>query len=109
MIKGARVYNGTNQNKVENCIDRYVTCKNDKDMPNLLNYQTHSHARTCRKKAICRFNFPLPPVPYTVVLVPLHDEEEKMLGKENFQKVANFISEVKTASTLNFVFYKKLT
>lgn len=78
--------------------------KKDEDMPNLVNYQTHRHARTCRKKskAICRFNFPLPPMPYTVVLDPLQDEEEKMLGKENFQKVAKFVSEVKTASTLSF-------
>lgn len=41
-------------------------------------------------------------MPYTVVLDPLHDEEEKMLGKENVQKVAKFVSEVKTASTLSF-------
>lgn len=53
-------------------------------------------------KAICRFNFPLPPMPYAVVLDHLHDEEEKMLEKENFQKVAKFVSEVKTASTQSF-------
>lgn len=41
-------------------------------------------------------------MPYAVVLDHLHDEEEKMLGKENFQKVTQFISEVKTASTINF-------
>lgn len=73
-------------------------------MPNLVNYQTHRHARTCRKKgkAICRFYFPLPPMPYTVVLDPLQCEEEKLLGKENFQKYAKFVSEVKTASNLSF-------
>lgn len=103
-IKDAPVYNGTNQNKVENFIDSYVTREKDEDMPNLVNYQTHKYTRTCRKKgkAICRFNFPLPPMPYTVFLDPLHDEEEKMLGKENFQKVAKFVSEVKTASTQSF-------
>lgn len=53
-------------------------------------------------KAICRFNFPLPPMPYAVVLDHLHDEEEKMLEKENFQKVAKFVSELKTASTQSF-------
>lgn len=37
-------------------------------------------------KAICRFNFPLPSMPYTVVLDPLHDEEEKMLGKEELSE-----------------------
>lgn len=36
-------------------------------------------------------------MPYTVVLDPLHDKEEKMLGKENFQKVAKFVSEVKNS------------
>lgn len=55
-----------------------------------------------KSKAICRFHFPLPPMPYTVVLDPLHDEKEKMLGKENFQKVAKFVSEGKTANTLSF-------
>lgn len=111
-INVAPVYNGTNKKKIENFIDSYVTCKKDADMPNLVNYQTHRHARTCRKKgkAICRFHFSLRPMPYSVVLDPLHDEEEKMLGKENFQKVAKFVSEVKTASTLSFEdFYKKLT
>lgn len=50
-IKDAPVYNGTNQNnKVENFIDSYVTCKKDEGMPNLVNYQTNRHARTCRKK-----------------------------------------------------------
>lgn len=36
--------------------------------------------------AICRFNFPIPSMPYTVVLDPLHDEEEKMLGKEELSE-----------------------
>lgn len=49
-IKDAPVYNGTCQKKVENFIDSYVKCKKDEDMPNLVNYQTHRHARTCRKK-----------------------------------------------------------
>lgn len=67
--------------ELKNFIDNYVTCKKDEDMPNLVNFHTHRHARTCRKKckAICRFNFPLPLMPYTVVLDPLHYEEEKML------------------------------
>lgn len=38
-IKDAPVYNGTNQNKVENFIDSNVTCKKDDDMPNLVNSQ----------------------------------------------------------------------
>lgn len=50
----------------------------NKTLQNLVNYQTHRHARTCRKKgkAICRFNFPIPPMPSTVILQPLNDDDE---------------------------------
>ena len=46
-----------------------------------------------RKKAghkICRFNFPLPPVPKTMSITPLDiscfDEENKKLTKENAEQ-----------------------
>lgn len=47
-------------------------------MPNLVNYQTHRHARTCRKKekAICRLNFPIPLMPSTVILQALNDDDK---------------------------------
>lgn len=78
-IKDAPEYNGTNHEEVAKVIDKHVTCKKDDEIYNLVNYQTQRHARTCRKKgkAICRFNFPLPYMPNTVVLDPILDEEEK--------------------------------
>lgn len=48
-IKNSPVYNGTDQNEVENFIDRFVTWKKDKDMVNLVNHQTHRHTRSCKK------------------------------------------------------------
>ena len=103
-VKDAPVYNGSNQGEVANFIDKHVTCKKDDEMPTLVNYQTHRHARTCRKKgkAICRFNFPLPPMPYTVILDPLQDEEEKSKGQENFKKVAKLLSELKSENVTEF-------
>lgn len=55
---------------IANLVDKYTTCQQDESMANLVNYQTHRHARTCRKKGqpICRFGYPLPPIDKTVVL-----------------------------------------
>lgn len=49
-IKDAPVYNGTNQNKVENFIDSYVTCKKDEDIPNIANYQLTGMQEPAGKK-----------------------------------------------------------
>ena len=58
-------------------VDKYITCKNDQsdEMRELVNLQTHRHAKTCKKGAlkICRFNFPLPPVLRSMILEPLKE------------------------------------
>ena len=79
------------QNAIEEIIhfvDKYITCKNDQsdEMRELVNLQTHRHAKTCKKGGhkICRFNFPLPPVPRSEILEPLketHFKEDEL--KEN--------------------------
>ena len=103
-IKNAPVYNNTNEKEVASFIEKHVSCEKDKGMANLVNYQTHRHARTCRKKgkAICRFNFPIPPMPFTTVLDPPADEVEKVVGQQAFQKVAKFLFEFKSDSQLSF-------
>ena len=94
-IKNAPIYNGCNGSEVARFVDKYVSCKTDPSMPNLINYQTHRHARTCRKKgkAICRFNFPLPPLPQTMVLEPLADETKKRKGQRDFQNIASVLAQ----------------
>ena len=96
-MKNAPVYNGNNGKDISEFVDMHVTCKQDSAMPDLINYQTHRHARTCRKKgkAVCRFNFPLPPMPHTMVLEPLSDEDKKSVGQNNFQKIATLLSQSK--------------
>ena len=55
----------------------YITCKNDQsdEMRELVN----RHAKTCKKDGhkICRFNFPLPPVPRSMILKPLKETHFK--------------------------------
>ena len=52
----------------------------------------HKHSKTCRKKgkAICRFGFPLPPLPRTMLLYPLEDEVDQLRKKyTELQKAMN--------------------
>ena len=74
-------------------VDQYLTCNADnEETASLVNLQTHKHSRTCRKKGkpICRFGFPLPPLPRTLLLYPLDDEVEKYTKKyTELQKAMN--------------------
>lgn len=51
-------------------IDKFITCKRNTRLAEMINYQTHRHASTCRKKgqSVCRFGFPLPPLDKTMIL-----------------------------------------
>ena len=62
--------------EVTSFIDKTITCQKPTDDPqllNLVNRQVHRHSHTCRKKskAICRFNYPQPPMRLTKILYPL--------------------------------------
>ncbi|KAJ8050251.1 hypothetical protein HOLleu_03383 [Holothuria leucospilota] len=75
-------------------IDKYVTCNNTPtapDMEQLLNYQNHRHAQTCKKnnENICKFSFPMFPLPRTMILYPLPQnvpEEELVQITANYKK-----------------------
>lgn len=102
-IKDAPVYSQSHSSDVISFIDKYVTCKKDITIPSVVNYQTHRHVRTCRKKgkAICRFNFPIPPMPSTVILEPLNDDDKK-LAEKNFMKVATLMNEMNNVDVMSF-------
>ena len=61
-------------------------------MEDLANLQMHRHTKTCMKAShkVCRFNFPLPPLPKTMILTPLEnsclDEDNQKKIKENAEK-----------------------
>lgn len=63
--------------EIEDFINKYITCNKDGADSSLVNYQTHRHAKTCMKKQpIRRFNFPIPPMLYSIILSPLDDGDE---------------------------------
>ena len=71
-------------------------------MKNLINYQTHRHARTCRKKgkAICRFGFPIPPMKSSVILTGLDaDFVGHAKAKKDYDMIMNELEKMKLADT----------
>jgi hypothetical protein len=80
-LKNAPSYFKDNLNKYtcEKFIDSFVTCNANHPKIEL---QTHKHRQTCKiirpkkDKNSCRFNFPLPIIPRTLILDPLTNEEK---------------------------------
>ena len=91
-VKNAPTTNSTVD--VINFIDKYLVCSKDGAESFLVNYQTHRHARTCMKKnkPICRFSFPIPPMPHTAILYPIEEKHLQLSAKQSYDKVANFLN-----------------
>lgn len=56
--------------KVCDFIDKYISCSilQDMDLAELVcKVQKHRHSSTCRRNGHCRFNYPRPPSPHTLV------------------------------------------
>ena len=92
-IENAPTLEKNSEEVIVQFVDQYLTCSADnKETAYLVNLQTHKHSRTSRKegKPICRFGFPLPPLPRTMLLYPLADDVEKYKKKrKELQKVMN--------------------
>ena len=80
-----------------------------------MNVQTHRHEKTCKKMVtnICRFNFPLPTVPRSMILEPLietHFKEDKLKEmKKLYDQIENFRDEMKYGQDVAFeTFFEKL-
>jgi hypothetical protein len=54
-IANALIYRLDSNNAIENFVDKYISCDNNKLAPDLREVQTHCHKKTYRKKnqAIC--------------------------------------------------------
>ena len=79
-IENAPALETNSDEEIVQFVDQYLTYNADnEETANLVSLQTHKHSRTCRKKGkpVCRFGFPLPPLPRTVLLYPLEDEVDK--------------------------------
>jgi len=108
-VKDAPQYGKNSNEDIAKFVDRYVACKVDSgELGDLVNLQRHQHSKTCKKQGhkICRFNFPLPPMPRTMILEPLaantFNENEKDLVKKNYNKINKLLDNLKYNDKMNF-------
>lgn len=112
-IENAPIYGEMTTKEIETFIDKHCKCSKNEEISELINYQTHRHARTCKKrgKNVCRFNFPLPPMPETKILEPLDDKEfeENTNVQQTYLKIFEYLSDIKIGEDIAFEdFLKKL-
>ena len=90
-------------------VDRYVTCRKDPDIEDLVLRQEHSHSRTCQKrnKKGCRFNFPIPPMPETCILGSDTKEEDRSRHKSNWENIKKVLAEMKMGKKMEFINFLK--
>ncbi|XP_078383840.1 uncharacterized protein LOC144666317 [Oculina patagonica] len=110
-IKDAPQYEKSPAEEIVSFVDKYVTCQkpdSSSEMYDLVNLHMHRHAKTCKKTGqnICRFNFPLPPMPRTMILTPLektgYDEESQKCIKENGEKIKVELNNMKYGEDITF-------
>ena len=101
-VKGAPAHDD-NEDILRNFIDRYVTCilptpEEDEQMNKLVSeLQRHTHSASCRKSGKkCRFNYPRPVAPLTVVASPpeTDDPEEDKKLLESSLEIMTKVKEV---------------
>ena len=83
-IENAPTLETNSEGEIVQFVDKYLTCNTDNEKTaNLVGLQSHKHSKTCRKKGkpICRFGFPLPPLPRTMLLYPLEEDVDKFKQK----------------------------
>lgn len=78
-------------------------------MADLVNYQTHRHAHTCKKKdhAICRFGFPLPPLNKTMILHGLEKESKDYeKARTDLKTIESPLKEMKLGTEIAMDFHE---
>ena len=83
-IENAPTLETHSEEEIVQFVDQYLTSNTDNEKTaNLVGLQSHKHSKTCRKKGkpICRFGFPLPPLPRTMLLYPLEENVDKYKKK----------------------------
>ena len=109
-LEDAPVFGIDKDEDVISFIDQIITCETPKDNADLLdlvNRQTHRHSHTCRKrsKSICRFNYPQPPMRTTQILYPLDDSFSGAIVrklKESFKNIKKILNDLKEGEDISF-------
>jgi hypothetical protein len=120
-VANAPIYGLDSNNAIENFVDKYISCDNNKLALNLRETQTHRHKKTCKKsQAICQFNFPWPPMEKTQILEPfpmesLTPSKRVHLGEINkrifkeLNKIDLQTTSMSFSTLLKFLFINKKT
>ena len=91
-IKDSPKLGYSQEDNVKLFIDKYVSCSlpdTDEELRILVeSLQVHHHSQSCRRKTGCRFNYPKPPSPSTLIS---HEPEE------NCQQQIDFTVKILTA------------
>ena len=104
-INGGPRYGTEPDSLIEKYIDDHVSCS--VDVPQVqsqyVDMQKHKHSRSCRKKgkALCRFGFPLPPLPKTTILEPYEGDQKEKYSKL-YQSIKLELDQMKDGSDLSF-------
>ncbi|XP_061190534.1 uncharacterized protein LOC133198460 [Saccostrea echinata] len=100
-------YNENNIEEIEAYVDKYVTCglqENNPFMKQLVELQVHKHSKTCKKgsngKSVCRFGFPLPPLPKTMLLEPLDVDIEHY--RKTYSDIQRKMNDYKDGCSLDY-------
>ena len=95
-IKDAPKLGYSQEDNVKLFIDKYVSCSlpdTDEELRNLVeSLQVHRHSQSCRRKTGCRFNYPKPPSPSTLIT---HEPQDNCQQQIDFAvKVLTRVKEV---------------
>jgi len=94
-VANAPIYGLDSNNAIENFVDKYISCDNNKLAPNLREAQTCHHKKTYRKKnhAICQFNFPWPLMEKTQILEPFPMESLTLSKRIHLGEIIKIVFE----------------
>ena len=95
-IKDAPKLGYSQEDNVKLFIDKYVSCSlpdTDEELCTLVeSLQVHRHSQSCRRKTGCRFNYPKPPSPCTLIS---HEPQENCQQQIDFTvKILTAVKEV---------------
>ena len=106
-VKDAPKYGVDSDEDVCAFIDQYVSCAippNDCKLKELLlMVQQHRHSSYCKRNKRCRFNFPHPPSPSTVIARPCSDGDMYDKAQSVFSKVRQVLPDCDPNATIDDV------
>ena len=83
-VEGAPALMASNMEEVIKFINKYITCQaavaEGTTESDLVSRQKHSHTQTCKKNknSVCRFHYPQPPFPKTVILDKIPEDDPRI-------------------------------